>query len=46
MTIATLLLIIALVVFIVAAIGGFTRANLTAVGLAFLAAAMLVPALA
>jgi hypothetical protein len=45
MTIATLLLLIALVLFVIAAIGVPSRVNLTAAGLAFMVAAMLVPAL-
>lgn len=43
MTIAVVLLIIALILFIVDAIGVASRINLTAAGLAFVAAAMLVP---
>lgn len=45
MTIATLFLFVALVLFILSAAGVGSRINLTAAGLAFLAAAMLVPAL-
>ena len=41
MTITTVLLIIALVLFIVAAVGRYTRFNLTAAGLAFCVAAVL-----
>jgi hypothetical protein len=45
MTIATLFLILALVLFVVAAIGFASRINLTAAGLALVAAALLVPAI-
>lgn len=41
----TILLLIALVLFIVDAVGVSSRINLTAAGLAFVAAALLVPAL-
>lgn len=41
MTIATLFLLIALVLFVCAALGVSTRVNLTAAGLACLAASML-----
>jgi hypothetical protein len=40
---ATILLIIALILFIVDAVGVASRINLTAAGLAFVAAALLVP---
>lgn len=43
MTLAAIFLIIALILFIVDAIGVASRINLTAAGLAFVAAAMLVP---
>jgi hypothetical protein len=46
MSIATLFLLVALVLFILNAAGIPSRINLTAAGLAFLTAAMLVPALA
>lgn len=42
MTIATLCLIIALILFVADAVGVSTRINLTAAGLAFVVAAMLV----
>lgn len=45
MTIATLFLFVALILFILAAVGVGARFNLTAAGLAFMTAAMLVPAL-
>jgi hypothetical protein len=45
MTIATIFLVIALILFILAAIPVPSRVNLTAAGLAFLVAAMLVPVL-
>lgn len=45
MTIVTLFLFVALILFILAAIGVGSRINLTAAGLAFMTAAMLVPAL-
>jgi hypothetical protein len=41
MTIATILLVIALVLFIASAIGVASRVNLTAAGLAFVVGAML-----
>lgn len=43
MSIATLFLVIALILFIIAAIGVPSRVNLTAVGLAFCVASVLVP---
>lgn len=46
MTVATLFLIIALILFILAAAGFSARINLTAAGLACLVMAMLVPAIA
>lgn len=45
MTIPTLLLIIALILFVLAAIPVSSRVNLTAAGLAFATAAVLVPML-
>lgn len=45
MTIATLFLLIALILFVIAAIGVSTRFNLIAAGLAFATAAFLVPML-
>jgi hypothetical protein len=43
MTLSTIFLIIAIILFIVDAIGVASRINLQSAGLAFLAAAMLVP---
>lgn len=45
MTVAILLLLIALILFVIASIGVPTRINLVAAGLAFFTASMLVPLL-
>lgn len=45
MSITTILLLIALVLFIAAALGAETRVNLVAAGLAFATASVLVPAI-